>query len=212
MPNYFKMPLVTLTAKHSTLTEMEYLIEILPKLEEDGPWIAGGSLLRTKLGLPITTDVDIFFKNKQQFDDYLFKIKSNYEGKQFLYVTDSDSAYAKNVFIKYMDRSYKLQLITRKYYDNPCNLLDDFDINICQLAYDGRHLYLEQNVMQCIEDRTFYLNRISNGTNVMSRCMKYARLGFKLPQSEINKFFDTITKDIQNNKKHTADHAYEGLQ
>ncbi len=74
MPNYFKVPLVTLTAKYEKITEIEYLVEILPKLEEDGPWIAGGSLLRTKLGLPMTTDIDIFFKNKQQFDDYLFKI------------------------------------------------------------------------------------------------------------------------------------------
>lgn len=209
MPNYFKVPLVTLTTKHSKITEMEYLVDILPKLDENGPWIAGGSLLRTKLGLPMNTDIDIFFKSKQQFDEYFVKIKSHYDGKQFSYITDSDSTYAKNVFIKYMDRSYKLQLITRKYYESPCKLLDDFDINICQLAYDGRSLYVEENAIRSIEEKTFYLNKISNGASVMSRCLKYAGLGFRLPQSEINKFFDTINKDP--NKKHTAEDTYEGF-
>ena len=209
MPNYFKVPLVTLTEKHSKITEMEYLIDILPQFDEHGPWIAGGSLLRTKMGLPMNTDIDIFFKSKQQFDEYFVKIKSDYDGKQFSYTTDSDSTYAKNVFIKYMDRSYKLQLINRKYYDSPCNLLDDFDINICQLAYDGKNLYVEENAIQSIEEKTFYLNKILNGASVMSRCMKYARLGFYLSHGEINEFIDTIKKDP--NKKHTSENTYEGF-
>jgi hypothetical protein len=209
MPNYFKLPLVTITEQHSKITEMEYLIDVLPKLSEDGPWIAGGSLLRTKIGLSITTDVDIFFKSEQQLYEYKIKLQLDYEGKRFTYLTDSDSTYAKNVFIKYMDRKYKLQLIKRKFYDSPCKLLDDFDINICQLAYDGKSLYVEENAIQSIEDKTFYLNKISNGASIMSRCMKYASLGFRLPQSEINKFFDTINKDP--NKKHTLKDTYEGL-
>lgn len=211
MPNYIKVPLVTLTEKHEKITEMEYLIDVLPKLSEDGPWIAGGSLLRTKMGIAITTDVDIFFKSEQQLNEYKIKLQSDYEGKRFTYSTDSDSKYSKNVFIKYMDRNYKIQLINRKFYDSACKLLDDFDLNICQLAYDGKSLYIEENVIRSIEDRTFYLNRISNGSSVMSRCMKYARLGFNMPYSEINKFFDTITKEP--NKKHTSEEkdTYDGF-
>lgn len=208
MPNYFKLPLVTLTEKHSKITEMEYLVDILPPFTEDGPWIAGGSLLRTKMGLPMITDIDIFFKSEEQYSNYYAKLKSGYDGKQFSYVTDSDSKFAKNVFIKYMDRNYKLQLIKRKFYDSPCKVLDDFDINICQLAYDGTSLYVEQNAINSIEERTFYLNKISNGANVMSRCMKYARLGFYLSHSEINKFFETITKNNSHTSTYTTD-TYE---
>jgi hypothetical protein len=182
---------------------MEYLVDILPPFTEDGQWIAGGSLLRTKMGLPIITDIDIFFKSAEQWSNYYAKLKSGYDGKQFSYVTDSDSEFAKNVFIKYMDRNYKLQLIKRKFYDSPCKVLDDFDINICQLAYDGTSLYVEQNAINSIEERTFYLNKISNGASVMSRCMKYARLGFHLSHSEINKFFETITKNNSNKSTDT---------
>jgi hypothetical protein len=86
--------------------------------------------------------------------------------------------------------------------------LDDFDINICQLAYDGTSLYVEQNAINSIEERTFYLNKISNGADVMSRCMKYARLGFYLSHSEINKFFETITKNNSHTSTDTTD-TYE---
>ena len=198
MPNYLKVPLSALTDKHSKITEMEYLVDILPPFTEDGPWIAGGSLLRTKMGLPMSTDIDIFFKNEQQLFDYKLKMKSQYEGKQFTYVTDSNGKYAYNIFIKYMDSNYKIQLITKKFYDGPCKVLDDFDINICQLAYDGKRLYVEQNAINSIEERTFYLNKISNGANVMSRCMKYARLGFYLSHSEIEKFISNIATTKNN--------------
>ena len=43
----------------------------------------------------------------------------------------------------------------------------------------------------------------------MSRCMKYARLGFYLSHGEINEFIDTIKKDP--NKKHTSENTYEGF-
>ena len=207
MPNYLKVPLSALTDKHAKITEMEYLVDVLPLFTEDGPWIAGGSLLRTKMGLPMSTDIDIFFKNEQQLFDYKLKMKSQYEGKQFTYLTDSNSKYAYNIFIKYMDSKYKIQLITKKFYDGPCKVLDDFDLNICQLAYDGKSLYVEENALRSIEDKTFYLNRISNAVTVMSRCMKYAHLGFNLPHSEIERFFSSIK--ITNKK--TSEDTYEEL-
>jgi len=65
--------------KHLTTgSVLEHLIEILPKCNEDGPWIAGGALHRTYRKLPLSdSDVDVFFKNKEQLDKYLLELNSN---------------------------------------------------------------------------------------------------------------------------------------
>lgn len=196
MPNYYKVPLVTITEKHSKITEMEYLIDVLPKLSENGPWIAGGSLLRTKLGLPMSTDIDLFFKNSHQVSEYKDKLQLDYEGKKFSFQKEKISKNSINIFIKYSNRSYTIQLITKKYYDSPCKVLDDFDLNICQLAYDGTSLFVEQNALKSIDDRKIELNYINHGPSVMSRCLKYARYGFTMDNIQINKFFSTVSNEI----------------
>jgi len=65
--------------KHlSTGSVLEHLIELLPKCTGDGPWIAGGALHRTYRKLSLSdSDVDVFFKNKEQLDKFLLELNSN---------------------------------------------------------------------------------------------------------------------------------------
>jgi len=73
-----KLEKISLTKFLSHLTNispLEYLIELLPKCTENGPWIAGGCLHRTYRKLPLTNaDVDVFFKNKEQFEQFVSAI------------------------------------------------------------------------------------------------------------------------------------------
>lgn len=197
MPNYFKHKLSLLTENHPKVSELEYLIEILPPLGEDGPWIAGGSLFRTKLDLPMTTDIDLFFKNSNQLSDYKLKLKSDYEGKKFVFVKEELRKNATNVTVKYNERTFVIQLIHRKYYDGPCKLLDEFDLNICQLAYDGKYLFVAEGTIESIENRSIMINEVVNAPHTMARCMKYAKYGFNISNSEIEKFFSKITKNTE---------------
>jgi hypothetical protein len=71
VPNYTKVPLTSITSHTKKVTELEFLLEVLPKLDEKGPWIAGGCLLRTYLELPMSTDIDVFFANIEQKNHYL---------------------------------------------------------------------------------------------------------------------------------------------
>lgn len=208
VPNYFKHKLSLLTENHPKVSELEYLIEILPQLGEDGPWIAGGSLFRTKLDLPMTTDIDLFFKNYNQLIDYKSKLKSDYEGKKFVFVKEELRKNATNVTIKYNERTFDIQLIHRKYYDGPCKLLDEFDLNICQLAYDGKYLFVAETTIQSINDRSIMINEVVNASHTMARCMKYAKYGFNISNSEIEKFFSKITKNTETTVK-VQDYADE---
>jgi len=187
---------------------MEYLVDILPSLSEDGPWIAGGSLFRTKL---------LFFKNETQLSEYKNKVKSSYEEKQFQFLTDSNSRYAYNLFIKYMGKNYKIQLITRKFYEGPCKVLDDFDLNICQLAYDGKSLYVAEDTLPSIENKNIGVNKVSDAASVMRRCIKYAQIGFTMSDSDIAKFFSIVAKNYSVNpesliKKEKTKEEYGALE
>lgn len=208
MPNYFKKPLSYLTSSLPKITELEYLIEVIPPLSENGPWIAGGSLLRTKLDLPMTTDIDIFFKDQKQLSEYKIKLKSDYDGKKFTVVKDSVGTHASNVTIRYNQRDFLIQLVHKNYYDNACKVLDDFDLNICQLAYDGKHLYVAEGTIESIDQRSIGINVVSNAPHTMARCMKYAKYGFNMSNSEIGKFFSKISNNSNNSKTQTVVEDY----
>jgi len=207
VPNYTKVPLTSITSHTKKVTELEFLLEVLPKLDEKGPWIADRCLLRTYLELPMSTDIDVFFANIEQKNHYLNElVKSN----QFKVISrGEDTKWVQNVIIAYRTRSYTIQLIHGHFFNSPCNLLDDFDMNICQLAYDGKKLYVAEDTIDAIKNRYIAVNHVSNPRNFMTRCMKYARLGFSMDSGQINKFFDTIKANPNSIVKKSTD--YEEL-
>ena len=82
-----KIPLTKFLSHLTNISQLEYLIELLPKCTDNGPWIAGGCLHRTYRKLPLeNADVDVFFKNKEQFEKANFK---NIECKREDHITPS---------------------------------------------------------------------------------------------------------------------------
>jgi len=111
--------------KHLTTgSVLEHLIEILPKCNADGPWIAGGALHRTYRKLSLNdSDVDVFFKNKEQLDKYLLELNAN-ALTSGTYITKSYvvSEWHHTVVVSYMDTDWKIQCISFKYFDT----IEDF--------------------------------------------------------------------------------------
>ncbi len=193
MPNYTKITLNDLVSKNNKkITEFEFLLEHLPKLNKDGPWIAGGSLVRTYMGITVLNDIDVFFSSTDQCKEYHKELK---EQRHFSITSDTHSRDVNDIVINFRGKTFKIQLITIELFDRATSLLDKFDLNICQLAYDGTYVYVAESTLQSIDNRQIMINTITFPEKMISRCMKYAKLGFSLPNSEITKFFDTIKKD-----------------
>ena len=193
MANYTKISLKELVSKNNKkVTEFEFLIEHLPKLNETGPWIAGGSLLRTYMGISIFNDIDVFFASTQQYDQYYKELK---EQRHFTITSDVVHGNVHDVTVEFRGKPFKIQMITIELFDRATALLDKFDLNICQIAYDGSHVYVAEGTLPSIENREIHFNSITYPQKMISRCMKYAKYGFSLPNSEIGKFFDTIKND-----------------
>ena len=125
---------------------------------ENGPWIAGGSVIRWMQGLSMNSfsDVDVFFHDQQQFhrldqqlQQLIFREYPNekytwFDNKIIPLVQHEDNPACQQLFrsdnaITYSWYGYRIQLINRSYYDNVDELLSAFDIIACKIATDGRH-------------------------------------------------------------------------
>ena len=216
---------LNLFLKHlPTASMLEYLIELLPKCTENGPWIAGGCLHRTYRKLPLTNaDVDVFFKNKEQFEIFvstmsLSSLFSNYTIESTIY-----SEWHCTLTIKYMDVDWKIQCVTFKYFDNIEELFKSFDINVCRIAYDGTNVVCGENVLNEINSNKLKFNEgsIYYPSVTLKRLVKYVKMGYDVEDVDLKtlthafykskkKAIDILDQDLLT--KRTVINTYDGLK
>ena len=213
--------------KHLTTgSVLENLLEILPKCNVDGPWIAGGALHRTYRKLSLSnSDVDVFFKNKEQLDKYLLELTwNNLTSGKYTHKSSVVSDWHHTVVISYMDTDWKIQCISFKYFDTIEDLFRSFDINVCRIAYDGNDVILEENVLNQIQNNNLKFNASSiyYPSVTLKRLVKYIKMGYNIEDTDLriltNAFYNSSKKAINVldqdfvTKKHMHINNYEGLK
>jgi len=218
-----KIPLTKFLSHLTNISPLEYLIELLPKCTENGPWIAGGCLHRTYRKLPLTNaDVDVFFKNKEQFEIFvsamsLSSLFSNYTIESTIY-----SEWHCTLTIKYMDVDWKIQCVTFKYFDNIEELFKSFDINVCRIAYDGTNVIYGENILNEINSNKLKFNEgsIYYPSVTLKRLVKYVKMGYDIEDVDLKllthafykskkKQIDILDQDLLTKK---PIQTYEGLK
>jgi hypothetical protein len=218
-----KIPLNKFISHLTNISPLEYLIELLPKCTENGPWIAGGCLHRTYRKLPLTNaDVDVFFKNKEQFEQFVSAISltslfSGYTIESTIY-----SEWHCTLTIKYMDVDWKIQCVTFKYFDNIEELFKSFDINVCRIAYDGTNVVYEDGVLNEINSNKLKFNEgsIYYPSVTLKRLVKYVKMGYDIEDVDLKmlthafykskkKAIDILDQDLLTKK---PIQTYEGLK
>ena len=218
-----KIPLSKFLSHLTNISPLEYLIELLPKCTENGPWIAGGCLHRTYRKLPLTNaDVDVFFKNKEQFEIFvstmsLSSLFSNYTIESTIY-----SEWHCTLTIKYMDVDWKIQCVTFKYFDNIEELFKSFDINVCRIAYDGTNVIYGENILNEINSNKLKFNEgsIYYPSVTLKRLVKYVKMGYDIEDVDLKllthafykskkKQIDILDQDLLTKK---PIQTYEGLK
>jgi len=199
-----KIPLNKFLSHLTNISPLEYLIELLPKCTENGPWIAGGCLHRTYRKLPLTNaDVDVFFKNKEQFEQFVSAISltslfSGYKIESTIY-----SEWHCTLTIKYMDVDWKIQCVTFKYFDNIEELFKSFDINVCRIAYDGTNVVYGENVLNEINSNKLKFNEgsIYYPSVTLKRLVKYVKMGYDIEDVDLK----MLTHAFYKSKKKAID-------
>jgi len=230
MPQYAiptrSVTLNSFLSHYTTGSVLEHLIELLPKCTNEGPWIAGGALHRTYRKLTLTdSDVDVFFKNKEQLDKYLLDLNANalktgkYSTKSYI-VSD----WHHTITISYMGTDFKIQCVSFKYFDNIDALFKSFDINVCRIAYDGVNIVMEENVLDEIHNNKLTFNResINFPSVTLKRLIKYVKMGYNVEDDQLRvlthafykskkKAIDILDQDLMT-KNATPINNYEGLK
>lgn len=156
---------------------------INPSLEH-GPWIAGGAALkwytRRAVGL---SDIDVFFKSNSQLEQVLSFIKSS---GRFFVRYESDNA----ITIDYRslndkeEYSWDIQLIKKRYYDDPEELIKSFDVTVSQIATDGKTWITGPKTKDHIKNKVLEFSHVQS--NTARRLVKYWTYGYQPTSETIN--------------------------
>ena len=173
-------------------------IEIVEKFinpnYENGPWIAGGAPLRWYRGEAIgDADIDVYCQTQKQARQLLAKIQKESRALNWWstirYKTEN-AVSMKVGLVSDGGAGWNIQIITRRVYDTLEDVLNDFDITVCQVGTDGNKWVATANAINDIETKTLRLNLpIRDG--VVKRVQKYWTYGY-VPSDEV---MDSLDKE-----------------
>jgi hypothetical protein len=105
-------------------------------------------------------------------------------------LSETENAVTYSVTMPSTDKSYKLQLIKRRFYVDAQDLLADFDISVCQIATDLTSVWTGQHFAEDVKNNR--LRVVSANRNTPKRLVKYWTLGFVPEDSDID---SVLTRD-----------------
>lgn len=170
------------------------LIKQLPVDIQNGPWIVGGFPLSVYRNDNIFThDIDYFFKDYDQYMEYVNKFKTKFAevkpelkecddvfypeimviyNKPFSYI-ETDNSYT---FTPNTDDGIQVQFIKKRFYNDLSEIFDDFDITACKIATDGVDFYASDNTYHHIDNNILHIEKFHDKS--IKRFTKYVQYGF----------------------------------
>lgn len=188
VPNILSIPSTDIVVRQNT-SDPYGLGEFIQKLAvtnfEYGPWVAGGAALKLATGRPIgTSDIDIFFANREQFIHCLKDLKTRFN----VHSSDNNPAFSQVTI-----GPYRIQLICSRYYANINALFADFDFTVCRFATNGRTVY--GTVRAWEDDRRKILSVDGPTRKSIFRLAKYCRAGYVPEIGILSRLVDAIPED-----------------
>jgi hypothetical protein len=153
-------------------------VNIIKPDYEKGPWIAGGACLRWYQGLPVgESDIDVFCASAIQAQQLVEHIKSY---GRFHVKADTENA----VTIEYSKKggsfmdSWVIQIITKRYYTSLKEIVDNFDVTVCQVGTTGDNWILGDYTARDIREKNLRMN-IPLQPDAVKRLTKYWTYGYR---------------------------------
>ena len=184
--------------------DSEPLTIIWPDINH-GPWIAGGACLRWFQGQPVgESDIDVFCANARQAADLIERIKSY---GRYSVKFESENAVTIDYWSKknYSDR-WTIQIITRRYFSSLDEVINNFDITVCEVGTAGNEWRLGPFTARDIRERNLRF-KLPLQPDAMKRLVKYWTYGYRPVEGTIETIqnnpiakwqFGAETEDYQN--------------
>lgn len=172
-------------------SELYYITDCLEaigiKINSLGPWIAGGSVMKTYLGEPLDTDIDIFFNGTEQFLKAEASMKKN---ATLVKDTTFSKTYDFTIEHKGKESKKTVQLIQFIFKEKASEIIDTFDLSVSQIAFDGERIVACDGVLEDIKNKHIRVNvdKISQPGSTLKRFVKYASRGYSLSTEDLDAF------------------------
>lgn len=167
-----------------------------------GPWIAGGAALRWYQGLPVgENDIDIFCSSAEQVQQVIDNIKSY---GRFSTKFESENAITLSYHGKDGLKYWTLQIIKRRYFKDLQDVLDSFDITVCQIATGGQEWVMGKHTARDIREMNLRMN-IPLQPDAAKRMAKYWTYGYR----PVEGLLEAVQTNPVAKKEFTNDGDYE---
>ncbi len=156
---------------------------ILKDLYDSGikVWIAGGCLRDYFMGMPLKTDIDLFFPDEANF---LLTKKFFKHGKAKT-IWESDNG----MKVKYNGHTYDL---IKHYFSDPQSCINDFDFTVCMLAVDKDKVYFGETTFIDLSKRQLMIQKLLFPPSSLRRAFRYYQKGFAMCVGEMAKLVEAI--------------------
>ena len=166
----------------------------------DGVMLAGG-IWRRQLSHEnaYSTDVDLFFTDKQALNDYYRSVtKYRYP----VYTLGKQSNWAKTIWrnfqttgVKLDSRSFRekrvtdqrvpIQFITGAYFKDPIELISQFNFTVNQFAFDGKDIYFAASALWDLRLKQLEIVNVNTRpTSTLYSLSKFLSYGYTISPSE----------------------------
>ena len=156
------------------------LAEFLNLSIDKGPWLAGGAVRKMYLGQNIgLSDWDIWFSSPEQFHQSE-KLMCSLDAAWAVHGSDNAISFK----YSYNNQEHNVQLVKRRFFDHPGQIIRQFDFTICQLLTDGDTLMIGDQTALDLESKTIRLASYPMQNYIISRLVKYMVYGY-YPSQEL---------------------------
>jgi hypothetical protein len=156
--------------------------DIQPNMTQ-GPWIAGGAVLNWYKNSPVgDSDIDVFFHDLRQFDEVFGRLMRQHATM----VYNSDNAITLNYNGKDSVKGHRIQLIRKRWFSNPKEVIDNFDFTICQLITDGEKIAMGPTTAEDIKHSLIKHTEKEMQPDLVKRIIKYVCYGYSLDTALAN--------------------------
>ena len=171
--------------------------------DKNGPWIAGGACLRWYQGQPVgENDIDVFCRDAIQAQQVIDEIKSY---GRFQTKFESENAITLYHHAKDHSNSWTIQVITRRYFKSLQEVIDSFDITVCEIGTGGNEWKLGKQTARDIRERNLRF-KLPLQSDAPKRLTKYWVYGYRPVEGTIEQICNnpntrwsfTETEDYQN--------------
>jgi len=146
---------------------------------KDGPWIAGGAPLRWWQGKPVgESDIDIFCRDAVQADEVITRIK-NTGRSQTRYESENATtiSYWPKTNNGAFSKRWTLQIIKRRYFKSLKEVIEGFDITVCEIGTCGNEWELGETTARDIRAKVLNFNEPLQ-QDALKRLVKYWVYGY----------------------------------